>query len=59
MNDNKTLGNDRRRVSQPLELNVIPTIETVDYNRDLLATRETSTSSGSSLTEALKIFWLM
>ena len=38
MNDNKTLGNDRRRVSQPLELNVIPTIETVDYNRDYLFT---------------------
>lgn len=38
MNDNKTLGNDRRRVSQPLELNVIPTIDTVDYNRDYLFT---------------------
>lgn len=38
MSNNKTLGNDRRRVSQPLEVNVIPTIETVDFNRDYLFT---------------------
>lgn len=38
MNKIQTKGNNRSTVSYPTEINVIPTIETVDYNRDYLFT---------------------